>query len=173
MNGLPLVTPTRALIAGLAAVLLLVAGCDSNSPVDAPSPEDVEGQYEFTEYRFKPNGFPAISLLDTLVAENTYLDLFGSGEGDLRFKFEEGPSDRITGSFTVTASQLRMSFSGQDSKLERLLLSNSLSFQRASGGGLSLSADRTVNLEALNPDVYEGLTSVPGRLTLELRERIP
>lgn len=65
-------------ILGLALALALSA-CDSSG--DAVTPGDVAGEYVFSDFRFIPEStlLPAANLLDTLVAENTRLQLSAAG----------------------------------------------------------------------------------------------
>ncbi len=170
-----LTLPFRSALLGVTAAVLLAGtvGCDSSDPVDPPSPEDVEGIYDFTEFSFDPNagGIADANVLDTLVAANTFVELFGSGEADLRYKFENAPSDRISGTFTVTAAELRLTFANAEDRLASLLLSNTIPFERDGDGVLLFEGERTVDLEAFDPVEYEDLNAVGGTLTIRLVRR--
>ncbi len=150
-----------------------LVGCDSEDPVAIPTPEDLEGLYDFTEYRFVPDASavePA-NVLDTLVAAQTSMELFGSGRVIFRYKVEEEPSNALDGSFDLNATQLRLRLVGEGA-LTRLLLTSPLIFERNDEAGrLTLDQETTANLAAYDPDRYEGLNSVDGTLMITLVRR--
>jgi len=158
------------------AFLLLgiaVVGCSSGDPISPPTAEDVEGSYMVTEFIFTPQatGIQSVNVRDTLVTENTLLELFGSGAALFRYRIVGAPSDIIAGEIDVSATQVRLRLADTGGRLPRLLLPATLTFQREDANSLQLQSQTTANLAAFDPVRFAGLTSVAGTLRLRF-ERV-
>lgn len=157
-------------ILGLALALALSA-CDSSG--DAVTPGDVAGEYVFSDFRFIPEStlLPAANLLDTLVAENTRLQLFSSGRFTLLYQFRGANPEFIGGNFDVNRERVRIiGREDEEPFYRRLLLPPEFILQRAEPEGFSATIPRTVNLEAFSSR-YKGLRSVDGKVILRLVRR--
>lgn len=170
---------TRSLLL-LAAAFLLFPGCDTSDPVPPVEPDEVVGVYQFTEFRFDPQGqgIEDADVLARLVESETSLELVSTqrgGQFQLRYRFEEDAfGDLVNGEFSVTPETVTLSVEEADvASLGALLLGQRIALERTSADVLSLSATRTVNLEAYDPMQYgeSGLTNVSGTLQVELRRQ--
>lgn len=167
----------RSLFVPLAVALGVLAsltGCDTTDPEPPASPEEVAGTYRFTELRFDPQPafVPDAVVLDTLVAADTFVELFDGGQFALRYRFEGGLQAIVNGTFDVTTTRVTLEVEDDfRSLLRRLLLHAPLRLVRTGTGALTLEDEVRVDLEAFSP-VYEDtgldLTDVPGTLTLRL-----
>lgn len=159
----------------LAVALVAFIGCDTSDPVPTVEPDEVTGTYDFTRFRFTPDrsGIVGVNLLDTLVVDATSLQLTDGGEFLLTFQFMgETFDDRIRGTFEVTSEEVTLTARSEDvDLLGLLLLSQGITLQRDSEDVLSLSEDRTVDLEAYDEEVYGGIEPQPGILSIRLERR--
>lgn len=172
----------RPLALSLLFAIALVAfvGCDTTDPVPAVEPDEVAGVYDFAVFRFNPqaSAIDDADVLARLVPNRTSLELLNTqrgGQFQLRYQFEDELSDIISGDFTVSRDDVDLTVREEDRpSLRALLLSNQFQFERVGRDVLTLSATKTVNLEAFDPDEYggAGLTEVQGVLEIELRLRV-
>ncbi len=158
----------------LAAFALLAFGaCDSGDTIDPPTPADVAGVYDFAEFRFVPRAaaLQPVSVIDTLIAADSFIELLDGGQATLRFRRNGGTTRLVPGDVEVRRREVRVTFAaGNDVALGRLVLPQVLTFTR-DGDALTLSTERTANLEAYDSDRYGGFTAVDGTLNLRLTPR--
>lgn len=157
------------------AILLVVGGlssaCDSGD--DEVRPVDVAGEYVFTEFQFVPRStlLPAANVLDTLVSDNTRLQLFSSGRFTLLYQFVGANAEFVGGDFDVNARRVRLRGHEDEARFYReLLLGSEITLDREEEGAFSASLRRTVNLEEFS-NRYAGLRSVDGVVRLQLVRR--
>jgi hypothetical protein len=153
------------------ACLAMVA-CEASDPITGPDAPEIAGTFTFTELRFVPDApaLPTLSILDTLVAAETRLQLFDSGDYVLTYRFIGGSTFAVSGTFTTTA--LEIQFRGRDTdqpRYELLLLTPNFSLQREGTPPTALTAEirQTSDLARISPR-YRGLTAVDGRLRIRL-----
>lgn len=162
----------RAFLPALAVLgFFWVSACDLSD--DETRPTEVAGEYVFTEFRFTPTSplLPDAVLLDTLVQENTRVQLFSSGIFTLLYQFEGANPEFIGGEFTVNERRVRLRGREEEAQFfEQLLLGTEITLQRTDDGPLVASIPRTVNLEEFSPR-YSGLRTVDGTVNLELVRR--
>lgn len=150
-----------------------VAACDSGDAVDPPTPADVAGTYDIEALRFVPSSsaLAPVSVLDTLVAAESFVRILDGGQATLEFRRTGGTARFVPGVVEVRARQVRLTFdAGNESTLARLVLPQVLTFDR-DGDDLDLETAYTANLEAYDADRYGGFTSIPGTLTVRLSLR--
>jgi hypothetical protein len=163
-------------VAGL--FLILATGCDSGDGVEV-TPEDVEGTYSFLEFTFVPNAarIPSVDARESLVEDETFLRLFGSGQAQLLYDFEDGPSGFLDGQVSLSESTVTVELENSTGARDQLLLPATLRLDRESADVLTTvttsNGERsgfatTANLELFDPDGFEGLTSVSGELFITL-----
>lgn len=165
-----------ALLSVVALAAVAFSGCDSGDAIDPPTPADVAGIYTFESFRFQPtsSGLSPVSVLDTLVAAESFIELLDSGQATLRFRRTGGTTRFVPATFEVRRQQLRLTFqAGNEATLARLVLPNVLTFDRPSDGVLTISESFTANLEAYDAARYGGFTSIPGTLTIRARTATP
>lgn len=157
-------------VALLAGCLTAISGCDSSNPGSALA--DLDGAYALDELLFDPQ---AASLEDADVAARldsaaTELRIYG-GDGDatLISRFE-GQGSRRT-DLVATASRGRLTLSARttedQNELADLLLPPTFSLSYTPEAPNTLTGNvslASVNLQAFDPDRYQGLTSVSGVL---------
>lgn len=156
-----------------AVALLTVAACDSGDAVDPPSPADVAGVYDIEALRFVPTStaLAPVSVLDTLVAAESFVRILDGGQATLEFRRLGGSARFVPGTVEVRSGQVRLTFQeGNADVLARLVLPNVLTFDR-DGEDLDLSTPFTANLEAYDATRYGGFTAIPGTLTIRLALR--
>lgn len=157
---------------------ILLTGCDSGDPIDEPSPQDVAGSYDFTEFRFVPSNrnIPAYSFLDTLVAGETYLRLLSSGEFVLFYEYESGNTMAASGSFTVRATTVTLRAAENDvDEFAAIALDPEITLNRVETDTalvLSASLSKTLNLsEFSGSEDYADLPPLPGSLEITVVHR--
>lgn len=158
-------------VAFFLATVVLWSACDSSD--DDVRPVDVAGEYVFTEFRFVPRSdlLPAANVLDTLVEENTRLQLFSSGRFTLLYQFAGANPEFIGGDFDVNARRVRLRGHEDEARFYRqLLLGSEITLDREDAGGFRAMIRRTVNLEEFSGR-YVGLRSVDGVVHLRLVRR--
>ena len=166
-------TCPRCALLAVALAALAFTGCDSNNP--GADLDLIDGTYAVAELTFTPNG-SGVAPVD--IAANldgtTRLEVFG-GDAEALFVFrfvDRGLSYRSD--LTAAASRGRASFQAEmeddAQNLARLLLPTqfSLTYDEGNGSRLSGSFNLTANLQAYDPQAYQGVTAVPGRLTIRL-----
>lgn len=161
----------RSFVLLLGLLVFALTGCDSSSPIDPPSPQDVEGVYHIAELRFVPqaSAIEPANVLSRIDVGRSNLELSGLGDAIFRFALTNQPSALLAGDFSVTATQLRLRLTDPQSRLPTILLSSPLTLNRADDAELVLQQVQTVNLAAFDPERYAGLTAVQGTLTLRFR----
>lgn len=159
-------------LAFIAVAALGLAACDSSDPVDEPSFSEVAGSYSFTTYRFDPNSsaLPTVNILDTLVAANTQMRLFESGQFTLEYQFESGPLSVAAGDYDIRGTRLDFSGDGDaEDRFDALLLGRDFRLNWSpSSETLSGDIEKTVDLEAYDEDRFRDLTDISGVLELRL-----
>lgn len=160
----------RVLFAALAFSALLLTGCDSTDPVSSANPGEVAGTYDIAEFRFVPDrsGIVPADVLDSLAAEESYLDLRATGNFQLIYRFEADDfSDNARGTFTVTRDGVRLTTRDVDvPRMRALLLDRNVALDRESETVLMIDEQMTVDLAAYDADVYGGIEPQPGRLVV-------
>lgn len=163
----------RFLPLAAAVALALLSACDSGDAVDPPSPADVAGAYDIEALRFVPTStaLAPVSVLDTLVAAESFVRILDGGQATLEFRRLGGTARFVPGEVEVRARQVRLTFAaGNEATLARLVLPQVLTFDR-DGDDLELETPYTANLEAYDATRYGGFTAIPGRLTVRLALR--
>ena len=164
-----------SLAAPFLAALLILSGCDSGDPVDRPDPRDVAGRYNFTEFRFDPEGpgFADINVLDTLDAGGTDLRLSSDGTFILSIEFVNGSPFFLSGDFSV--SNTTIEFEGrenQSSTYTQILLTQSFVLRRDLDDDDVLTASITKNIDpSAFSNRYRGVNSMNGTLHLRLEQQ--
>ncbi|MEP0546697.1 MAG: hypothetical protein ABJF88_07190 [Rhodothermales bacterium] len=161
-----------------ALALSVLPGCDTTDPIPPADTTEVTGTYDFTLFRFNPDPqfVPDAVVLDTLNQERTSVELLDSGQFQFRYRVVGGLDNIINGTFTVTRDEVTLTFeSGNEARLQRLLLDSTLQFDRADSETLTLSRTKRVDLEAYS-EVYRNtggldLTDVRGLLEVNLNRR--
>ena len=159
-----------ALLSAVVLAVVALPACDSGNAVDPPTPADVAGVYTFDAFRFQPTAtaLQPVNVLDTLVTDESFIELLDSGDAALRFRRTGGTTRIVPANFEVRRNEIRLTFQGgNEATLGRLLLPNVLTFDRT-GDALALTDELTANLEAYDVGRYSGFTSIPGTLTLRL-----
>lgn len=161
----------RLRLTALVALLALV-GCDSNDP-DALA--NVSGTYRLAVLTFDPSaqGLATANVAANLNLPATTLQIFGDDdEALLTVQFNDGQGTRRV-NLNVRASDSRVTLSavgGEDrDDLEDLLLPSSFGLDYSGSRPSALTGSLTlsgVDLEAIDPDQYDGLNSVSGTLSV-------
>lgn len=166
----------RTLAAALFFSVTLVAftGCDTSDPVPSVEPVEVAGIYDFTELRFDPDRsiIVPLNVLDSLIADQTSLQLADNGEFQLTYRFEgETFSDNVRGTFEASRDAVTLEARAADAdRFASLLLPRQVTFDRESASVLVLDEQRTVDLADYDPE-YDGIEPQPGQLTVRLQRR--
>lgn len=155
-------------------LLVAVAGCDTSDPVPTVEPSEVAGTYDVAQLRFDPNRsiIVPINVLDSLVADQTSIQLADNGEFQLTYRFRgETFSDNVRGTFEASRDAVTLEARPADAdRFASLLLPRRATFDREDGGVLTLDQQRTVDLADYDPE-YEGIDPQPGQLTVRLERR--
>ncbi|HYE95334.1 MAG TPA: hypothetical protein VD962_03935 [Rubricoccaceae bacterium] len=151
--------------------LLAVAGCDTDSP--GSTLDELEGVYAITELYFDPeaSGIQDADVAARLDSARTYVELIGSGRVLVRFRFtDESAGDLADADYTATRTTARITARTElDAEIfDRLLLPQSFTLSRVSDDELSGAFSTTADLDAYDPELYAGLTAVPGTLNIRL-----
>ena len=151
-----------------------LSGCKKDNPVNV-LPSDVAGAYYFTDFQFVPDAsaIQPANVLDTLVAEDTYLRLISSGQFILNYRFRGGQESIISGDFSVTTSRITLRAApGSEARLISLMLNSPIVFNRSEGPAESESLTsytvKTVDLASFSAK-YAGVPPVRGTLQIGLR----
>lgn len=156
-------------------VAAFASGCDSDNPSSAL--DQLEGTYVFTELRFDPDAqaIDDANVLSRLVQANTDVEIFGSGRALIRFKLEGEPSDLADANVSATTTSARFTAQTEEDelRLSDLLMPGSFLLNYSQDGlTLSGSVTNVVNLQAYDPDQYQSLTAVSGRLHVGLERLV-
>ena len=167
---------TKLFMSVITALLLLtltLGACKKDNPVNV-LPDEVAGKYIFTEFVFVPDAaaIQPANVLDTLVANNTYLRLIAGGQFILNYQFTGSNESIISGDFTITVDNIRLRAApGSEARLISLLLNSPLDLERVFGNGdeesFQTSVRKTVDLESYSSK-YDGVPPVRGTLRLTL-----
>lgn len=163
---------SRCGLLGLVLFVLALTGCDSNNP--GRDIEAVAGLYTLAEITFDPeaNALADVDVDARLNATGTTLEIFSDDEEALlRVAFTDGRTRRINLRVDASRGQVRLEgIENEDTDdLAELLLpaSFSLRYDGERATRLDAALDRSgVNLEAFDPDRYQGLTNVAGDLAV-------
>lgn len=156
--------------------VLLMAGCDSSDPVDDDPivVNPAAGTYAFNTFAFDPDAdvLPTLNLLDTLVTSETRLQLFDGGDFVLAYRYKQGSTYAIFGSYVVSQREVRLRATegrSDEKRFADLLFAGAELVLKRSPAGTDLSTDtrRIVNLGTLS-DRYKGIPPVEGTLQLDL-----
>jgi len=158
------------------AMLTVSVGCDTSDPVPSVEPAEVAGTYDFSVFRFVPDrtGIAGVSLLDSLITDETGLQLVDTGDFRLQYQFQDDAfDDDIRGTFTVNRDEVVLRPRSEDRDLLPGLLipDETLVLQRESDSILSFDETVTVDLEAFDERAYGGIAPQPGRLTIRILRR--
>lgn len=149
---------------------LILGQCDKSNPVRV-LPEDVAGTYQFTNYVFTPDAsaLEPANLMDTLVVASTNLVLLDGGQFTLNYRFINGSQSIISGDFTATVDEIKLTAApGSEARLASLLLHSPLELQHdIEIGRLESTTTKTVDLSTFSGR-YKGVPPVPGRLEMVL-----
>ncbi len=152
---------------------LMLLSC-SRQTADNTYVREVIGEYFFDTFQFVPesSALETVNVMDTLVYEETRLQLFSSKRFTLLYRFKNGSPAFVGGDFEVSRSRVVLKGNPDDEEFyAALLLPTEIPLQRSDDPDvLTGSIKRRVNLEAFSPR-YRGLLSVRGTLVLELRRR--
>lgn len=155
------------------AALAVFAGCDTNN--SGGIVDDLAGTYAFAELRFVPTA-SAIEPADVLTRLDTALtDVEVDSEGRAFFFLRESGTTLIAEAF-VTATSSTATFRARTAtdieRLVRYLLPSVLRVSHDGGVNvLNGNPSLRVNLQAFDPQAYQGLTDVPGTLFVRLERR--
>ena len=169
------ICPRCALLA-VALAVLAFTGCDTNNP--GRDLDLISGIYTIAEISFDPDATATeeADVTSQLNAATTRLEIFGDDAEALLVTQLNGEGSRRT-DLNVSASRGSATFeavaSDDEEELARLLLPARFSLQYVGENPAVLEATfrQTVNLQAFDPDRYQSLTSVSGRLTVRLERR--
>lgn len=157
----------------LFSVTAAIGACSKENPVNV-LPEEVAGNYIFTEFRFVPDAaaIQPANILDTLVTDNTYLRLIAGGQFILHYQFIGSNESIISGDFSITVDNVRLRAApGSEARLVSLLLNSPLDLRRVFDNGqeeaFEASVQKTVDLESYSSK-YAGVPPVRGTLRLRL-----
>ncbi|MEM1056592.1 MAG: hypothetical protein AAGI52_13800 [Bacteroidota bacterium] len=167
--------PTCPRCAFLALVLAVLAftGCDTNNP--GSGLDEVAGTYTAATLRFDPEATNVLDadVLETLRNSLLTVEVFADGQMTVSFEPLGGARQLVTG--TARASSRTVTISARtDADRDRmalLLLPPEVSLARDDLAPDRLTASLLltgVDLEAFDPVLYAGLTSVRGRLEIQI-----
>ena len=173
-----MLTCSRCGLAALVLLALAFTGCDTNNPGGRVL-GDLEGVYTLEELVFTPEtaALDPVDLGARISTEATTLEVFGNGDNALlRSRFAGGTTRRTD--LEVRALSNAIEFTAvtadDEDELADLFLPRTFRLGFSSPRGTLLAADpdlflSDVNLQAFDPDRYQGLTSVRGRLAIGFR----
>lgn len=150
--------------------LSVLAGC-TGTPVEPPSPRDVAGTFEFTEFRFVPDAaaLAPANVLDTLDALPSLL-LTEGGQWVLVYRFRGGVTSLLFGDFSVSSNEVRLDAAATtEARLAQVLLESPIRLTRypAEPDLFTAAIRKTVDLEAYS-NRYRGVPPVTGTLRLRI-----
>lgn len=167
-------TCPRCALVATALAFLAFSGCDTNNP--GRELESIEGRYAVAEIRFDPQAtaLDDVDVASTLNLNETRLRIFGNDEESI---FEVQPSDggSLRIDLQTSASRGRVTFEATDQAdiddLAELLLPPDFTLEYDGDRPSVLSntiSRQNVDLEAFDPDRYQGLRNTSGQLTIRL-----
>lgn len=155
------------------SMIAVLGACSKENPVNV-LPDEVAGNYVFTEFRFVPDAaaIQPANILDTLITDNTYLRLIAGGQFILNYQFKGSNESIISGDFSITVDNVRLRAApGSEARLVSLLLNSPLDLKRVFDNGQQESFEariqKTVDLESYSSK-YAGVPPVRGTLRLRL-----
>ena len=163
----------RCGLAGLALLAVAFAGCDSNNP--ARDLEIVSGTYAIADLTFDPqaNALDNVDVTERLNLAATRLRIYNDEDDEALFEvaYATGGIDRINLRVSASRGQVRLEAVDDNDieDLEALLLPPTFTLRYDGEVASTISntfARSGVNLQAFNPDRYQGLTSVSGSLSV-------
>ena len=170
----------RSYLSLLVLMLLgVLVGCDSGDPIDDPGTgtTPVSGTYLVEAFSVTPDAsrIPPLNLLDTLVLDETRLQLFEGGDFVFTYRYLGGPAAALLGRYTYSSRDVRLQADPTSSDLHdlrALLVNDQLTLQRSNEDQdlLSASFRKTVDMAALS-DGYEGIPPIAATVQVRLRER--
>jgi hypothetical protein len=107
------------------------------------------------------------------VADNTALRILDGGQFILEYQLEGGVEQVVTGTFTLTSSEVRLRADEEfQARLQSMLLDRAINMERNPDNPnvLTYEQDKTVNLEEYAPERYEDLTDISGTLMWTVRK---
>lgn len=163
---------SRCGLLGLALFVLALVGCDTNNP--GRDLEIVAGTYTLTEITFDPqaNALPDVDVDARLNLTTTRLEIFSDDEEALlRVAFNGEGTRRINLRVSASRGQVRLEAVEDEDvdDLADLLLPPSFTLRYAGDRPVQIEnafQRDGVNLEAFDPDRYQGLTDVSGEITI-------
>lgn len=160
--------------------LVALAACDTDNPSSAIL-DEVEGTYDVTELLFEPitQALDSANVAARLVPSQTSLQLQGSGRTFFFFELEGRPSDVAEFTASPTSSGVRLTARTEvDAEALIPLLFPSASFtltyddERGTlSGVLQAGSGNPVNLQAFDPQLYQGQTAEQGTLLVTFTRR--
>ncbi|CAN5854097.1 hypothetical protein BH23ACT11_BH23ACT11_15370 [soil metagenome] len=164
----------RTITGRLCALILLLPACSTNDP-GAVSRAEVEGIYSISQLVFEPSA-SAVQPADVGVRFDsgfTTIELLGSGDVLLRYRFEGGSSVLISGNYNMTRNGVRIEFAHADrSRQDAILLPSVIRMHLGAENLLTADVAMTANLDAYDRSRYQGLTSVSGVLRVRFERQI-
>lgn len=164
---------TILFLMGIVSAITVISACSKENPVNV-LPDEVAGNYVFTEFQFEPDAsaIQPANILDTLVTANTYLRLIAGGQFILNYQFIGSNESIISGDFSITVDNIRLRAApGSEARLVSLLLNSPLDLERVFENGeeesFEASVRKTVDLESYSSK-YDGVPPVRGTLRLRL-----
>ena len=160
---------TSVLLPGL---LLLLGGCDSNE--DDLQGSDVAGIYRFETFQFAVGSGVnriEVDVLDTLNPDRTLLEIFTRDRFTFQYEFRAGRRIVTDGRYSISGLRLVMRGTEEDADFYEdvlLPLEFTLRYDPADPDRLHGSIPHRTNLEAFDPDLYQGLLEVQGTLQIVL-----
>lgn len=152
------------------------SGCDTNNP--SSSLASLDGTYSITELRFNPNtaGLPDADVVVRLDSAESFLEIFGDGDAEIRYQFAGESRQRIQMTASASTSSVQLSALTETDALQLadLLLPSQLVLQRDGVSDERLNASiptAGVNLEAFDPTIYQEQRSVNGTLIVTFDRR--
>ena len=170
-----MLTCSRCGLAALVLLALAFTGCDTNNG-GSGTLGDLEGVYALEELRFDPDagGLDEADLGAQLLAQGSAsIEIFGDGDDALLRTPTTGRTDLTVRVFSNSIEFTAVTVDDEED-LAELFLPRQFRLAFSSSEARELRADPplflpAVNLQAFDPDNYDGLTAVPGRLYVSFR----
>lgn len=170
-----MLTCPRCALAVLVLLLAAFTGCDTNNG-GSGTLADLQGVYALDELRFDPeaDGLVEADLGARLLAQGTAsLEIFGDGDEALLRTPETGRTD-LEVRVLARAVELTAVTADDEDDLAELFLPRTFRLTFTATDARELRADpplflSSADLQRFDPDQYQGLTSVPGRLFVSFR----
>lgn len=162
----------------LLLTLFVIHGCDSGDPIDdlVGGTSPAAGTYRFEEFMVDPDAdaIAVLNMLDTLVQDDTRLQLFEGGDFVLTYRYLTDPTAAVFGKYTASSREVRLQGDATASdrhNLRQLLMESTLILQRSQDSErvLATSFKKNVDLAAVS-DRYRGVPPVAATVRVRLRE---